>query len=64
MSTLGAAVNLMVEACFKAAVFTRLNAMPTILSIDKLVGAIAQVATSLKTIMWGGFHGCLALVHK
>ena len=52
----------MVEDRFKAAVFLRLNAMPTTLSIDKLVKAIAQAATSLKSRMWGGFHGCLALV--
>ena len=62
MSTPGAAVDLMVEARFKAAVIPRLNAMPTILSINELVKAIAQVATSLKTRMWGGLHGCLALV--
>ena len=62
MSAPGAAVNLMVEARFKAAVFPRLNVMPTILSIDKLVKAITQVTTSLKTRMWGGIHGCLALV--
>ena len=54
MSTPGAAVDLMVKACFKAAVSPRLNTMPTILSIDKIVKAIAQVAMSLKTIMWGG----------
>ena len=62
MSTPGAVVNLMVKALFKAAVFPRLNVMPTILSIEKLVKAIAQVSTILKTIMWGGLHGCLALV--
>ena len=62
MSTPGAAVDLMVEARFKAAVIPGLNAMPTILLIDKLVKAIAQVATSLKTRMWGGLHVCLALV--
>ena len=60
----GAAVNLMVEACFKAAVIPRLNVMPTILSIKKLVKAISQVATSLKTRIWGGLHGCLALALK
>ena len=52
----------MVKARFKAAVFPRLNAMPTILSIHELVKLIAQVATRLKTRMWGGSHGCLALV--
>ena len=62
MSTPVAAVNLMVEARFKAAFFPRLNAMPTILFIDKLVKSIAQVDTSLKTVLWGGLHGCLALV--
>ena len=62
MSTPGAAVDLMVEARFKAAVFPWLNAMPTILSINKIVKSITQVATSLKTRMWGGLHGCLALV--
>ena len=62
MSTPGASIDLMVEARFKAAVFPRLDAMPTILSINKLVKEIAQVATSLKTRMWGGLHGCLALV--
>ena len=51
MSTPGAAVELMVEARFKAAVIPRLNAMPTILSIDELVKAITQVSTSLKTRM-------------
>ena len=61
MSTPGAAVDLMVEARFKATVFPRLNAMPTILSIDKLVKAIAQVFMILKTRIWGGVHGCLAL---
>ena len=54
MSTPGAAVDLMVEACFKAAVLPRLNAMPTILSINEIFKAISQVATSLKTRMWGG----------
>ena len=62
MSTPGASVGLMVEAHFKAAVFPRLNAIPTILSIDELVKAIAQVSTSLKTRMWGGLHDCLAIV--
>ena len=62
MSTPGASVDLTVKAPFKASVFPWLDAMPTILSIDELVKAIAQVATSLKTIMWGGLHGCLALV--
>ena len=62
MSTPGAAVNLMVEALFKAAVIPRLNAMPTILLIDELFKAIAHIATSLKTRMWVGLHGCLALV--
>ena len=57
MSTPGAAVDLIVEDCFKAAVIPRLNAMPTILSINKLVKAIAQISTSLKTRMWGGLHG-------
>ena len=64
MSTPGASVDLMVEACFKAAVFPRLNAIPTILSIEKIVKAIAQVSTSLKTRMWVGIHVCLALVLK
>ena len=64
MSTPGAAVDLMVEARFKAAVFPRLNAMPTILSIDELVKVIAQVSTILKTRMWGVLHGCIDLVHK
>ena len=64
MSTPGAAVNLMVEARFRAAVTPRLNAMPTILSINKLVKEITQVVTSLKTRMWGGLHGCLALILK
>ena len=36
--------------------------MPTILSINKLVKAITQVATSFKTRMWGGLHVCLSLV--
>ena len=62
MSTPGASVDLMVEARFKAAVFPRLDVMPTILSIDELVKSTAQVARSLKTRMWGGIHGCLALV--
>ena len=62
MSTPGAAVDLMVEARFKAAVIPWLNAMPTILFIEELVKAIAQIATSLKTRMRGGLHGCLALV--
>ena len=61
MSTPGAAVDLMVEARFKAAVIPWLNAMPTILFIEEFVKAIAQIATSLKTRMWGGLHGCLAL---
>ena len=62
MSTPGASVNLMVKDRFKAAFFPWLNAMPTILSINKIVKSITQVATSLKTRMWGGLHGCLALV--
>ena len=62
MSTPGASVDLMVKARFKAAKIPRLNAMPTILSINEIVKAIAQVATSLKTRMWGGLHSCLALV--
>ena len=62
MSTPGAAVDLMVEARFKAAIIPRLNAMPNILSIKKLAKAIAQVATSLNTRMWGGLHSCLALL--
>ena len=62
MSTPDTAVDLMVESCFKAAVIPWINTMTTILSIDELVKAIAQVATSLKTRMWGGLHGCIALV--
>ena len=62
MSTTGGAVNLMVKARFKAAVIPRLNAIPTILSINELVKAITQISTSLKTRIWGGLHGCLALV--
>ena len=61
MSAPGASIDLMVEARFKAAVFPRINAMPNILSIDALVKSIAQVSTSLKTRMWGGLHGFLAL---
>ena len=64
MSTPSAAVDLMVKARFKVAVIPRLNVMPTILSIEELVKAIAQVATSLKTRMWVGLHVCLALVLK
>ena len=64
MSTPGAAVDLMVKARFKAAMIPRLNAMPTILSIDEPVKAITQVATSLNTRMWGGLHVCLSLVLK
>ena len=62
MSKPSASVDLMVKARFKADLFPRLNAMPTILSIDKLVKAITQVTTSLKTRMWGGLHGYLDLV--
>ena len=62
MSTPDAAVNLMVEASFKADVLPQLNASPTTLLIEELVKAIAQVPTSLKTRMWGEFYGCLALV--
>ena len=54
MSTSGAAVDLMVQFRFKVAVFLRLNATPTILSIEKLVKATTQVATSLNTRRWGG----------
>ena len=57
MSTHRASVNLMFKARFKVAVFPRVNAMPTILSIDELVKAIAQGATSLKTRIWGELHG-------
>ena len=39
----------MVKSRFKEDVLPRLNAMPTILSINELVKAITQVATSLKT---------------
>ena len=52
----------MVEARFKAAVIPRLDAMPTIQLIEKLLKAIAKVSTSLKTKVWGGLHGCLALI--
>ena len=62
MSTPGAAVDLMFEYCFKVDFPPQLNAIPNILYINKLVEAIAQVATILKTRMWGGSHGCLALV--
>ena len=62
MSTLGAAVDLMVEDRFKVAVIPRLNAMPIILLINELVKAITQVAMSLKTRIWGGLHGCKPLV--
>ena len=62
MSTPGAYMDLMVEARFKAAVFPQLDAMPTILSIEKIVKSIAQVAMRLKSRMWVGLHGCLALV--
>ena len=62
MSTPGAAVDLMVEVRFKAAVFLRLNAIPPIILIEKISKSIAQVSTSLRTRMWGGVHGCLALV--
>ena len=62
MSTPSASIDLMVEARFKMAVIPWLDAMPNILSIDELVKVIAHVATSLNTRMWGGLHGCLALV--
>ena len=62
MSTPSAAVDLVVKARFKATVIPRLNAMPTILLIDELAKAIAQVATGLKTRMWGVIQGCLSLV--
>ena len=62
MSTHGAFVDLVVEDRFKGDVFPRLKEMPTILSINKLVKAVAQVATSLNTRIWGGLHGCLVLV--
>ena len=62
MPTPGAAVDLMVEARFKGTVISRLNAMPTILLIDDLIKSIAQIATSLKTRMWEGLNGCLALI--
>ena len=61
MPTPGSAVNLIVDARFKAAVIPRLNAMPTILLIDKLVKVIAQVATSLKTSMWGNYMSAYPL---
>ena len=64
MSTPGASVNLVVEAHFKAIILKRQNAMPTILSIEKLVKAIAQVATIIKTSMCTGLHICLDLVLK
>ena len=64
MSMSGASVELMVETRFKAAVFPRLNAIPTILFIDELVKAIAQVATIIKTSMCTGLHICLDLVLK
>ena len=62
MSTPGAAVELMVEDRLKGAVSPQINVMPIILSIYELVKAIAQVATSLKIVIWGGSHGCLSLV--
>ena len=62
MSTPRASVDLIVEARFKAALLSRLDAMTTILLIVELVKAIAQVAMSLKTRVWGGLHGCLDLV--
>ena len=64
MATAGAAVDLIFEARFKAAVIPWLTAIPTILLIKKLVKAINQVYTSLKTRMWGGLHSCLAFVLK
>ena len=36
--------------------------MHTVLSINKLIKAIAQIATNLKTRMWGGLHVCLVLI--
>ena len=62
MSTPGAAVDLMVVACFKAAVILRLNVMSIILLIDELVKTIAQVATSLKTRICAGLYVYLALI--
>ena len=62
MSTPGATFDLMAEACSKAAVLLRINGIPTIISINELVKATKQVATSLNTRMWGGTHGCPALV--
>ena len=62
MPTPSAAVDPVVEARFKAAVITQLNMIPTTLSMNELVKAIAQVDTSLKTRIWGGIHGCLVLV--
>ena len=54
MSTPGATFDLMAEACSKAAVLLRINGIPTIISINELVKATKQVATSLNTRMWGG----------
>ena len=57
-----ATVDAMVKARFNAASFPRITGLPEKKANNKLVGAIAMVATGFKTCRYGGKTGCLALV--
>ena len=57
-----AAVDTMVKARFDAASFPQIIGPPEHGPIEKLVGAIATVATGFKTCIYGGNTGYLVLV--
>ena len=63
MSTTGAAaVDAMVKARFDTTNFTRIVGAPEHGPIDIVKDEIAKVATTFKTIRYGGRTGCLALI--
>ena len=57
-----AAIDVMVKARFDAANLPRITGSPEYDAIDKLVEAIAQIATTFKTKRYGGKCGVLPLI--
>ena len=55
-------MNVMVEARFDTPDLPRITGSPEYHAIDKLVKAIAQIATTFKTKRYGGKFGVLPLI--
>ena len=56
------AIDAMVKSRFDAAVLLRITGSPKYNTIDKIVEAITQIATTFKTKRYGGKYGVLPLI--